>query len=63
MKDTIKSIIPKKHSNKMHTLELLVGAVIAALPALTTGMTVQHAALIALVATMVRIYLVSIKQS
>ena len=61
--DTLKAMVPKKHSNKMHMVELMVGAVIAALPALTESMTVQHAALVMLAATCLRVYLVSIKQS
>ena len=63
MLDTLKAIIPPKHSQKMHTVELMIGAVIAALPALTESMTVAQAGYVMLGATLLRIYLVSIKQS
>ena len=63
MNDTVKAMVPKKHTNKMQTLELMVIAVIGLLPALTSDMTVQHAAWVMAGATLLRIYLGSIKQS
>ncbi len=61
--DKLLGLIPEKHSQKMHTLELIVAPIIIALPALTKELSVSDAAWIMLGFTMLRAYLVSIKQS
>lgn len=61
--DKLLALIPAKHSQKMHTLEVMTGVIIVALPALTKEFSVSDAGWIMLGFTLLRAYLVSIKQS
>lgn len=63
LKGRFMSILPSKYSQRMHFLEVVVGLVIISLPALTENLSVSDTAGMMLVFTILRAWLVSIKQS